>query len=119
MGLAWALGFAGSQKKADSALRALTAAEILLNGILPVLIQRGAAPGQAGIDHHGEHFRRKADRHGERKQNAEPQFPLVSPQAIKATGMRTAINRISAQAMELAPRSNPFLRQTEVTVKPP
>ena len=44
MGLAWALGFAGSQKKADSALGALTAAEILLNGILPVLIQRGAAP---------------------------------------------------------------------------
>ena len=51
--------------------------------------------------------------------NAEPQFPLVSPQAIKTTGMRTAINRISTQAMELAPWSNPFLRQTEVTVKPP
>ncbi len=50
---------------------------------------------------------------------AESQSPLVSPQAINTTGTSTAINRMSTQAMELAPRSKPFFRSGPPAEKPP
>ena len=53
------------------------------------------------------------------KRNAETQSPLVRPQAISTTGMRTAIKRMSTHAMELAPWSKPCFREDSAMAKPP
>ena len=47
------------------------------------------------------------------------QSPLVSPPAMNTTGTSTAMKRISTQAMELAPRSKPFLSWDSAVENPP
>ena len=79
---------------------------------------RGAALGKTGVDDHGQHFgcQTDCDRQGEQK-GGEP-VALGQTDRDKDDGDE-AIKRMSTPAIEFAPRSKPFLRQSGACMVPP